>query len=525
MSESLKHLELPETYEKITALLGGSDSTNTLLSRFILPIQDAEKELSEITAQTYGDGKVIFILGKPGIGKSTFIHSLAWRPTIEVCSVTAMNCSEVDSGKLLEEILENIRKTSKKARANRDLGHTAIVLDYIENLEEQDHTKIRAFFRTLNGLLRSSPILILWPVTDLHDVKTMIGYASAVSSTVFVKGKEILSFSAPPISAYPSIAKNTISVLNDGLSISDFNLTDEDFDELLKELRSEGEDKTTLRNYLLKVRQRWSDINNYLQKKREKVPQQTEIWFVIAYPDAENIAGQFSRKSKDVFDAWIASHEKLSEYIHNNQKEAAWDAKRLQYALTGNFTTRILYLPANTLASTVCAYGEIPDFPPSNVPVPTSWFKKETARKTLRNSPLVRQLLNQHVKMGKRRGGTASQALIDAAPVYKVISERATGKSIYSDHPFNKALKTALQDVLGNQVKSIDFEKVHPWLPSIRPDIQIKTNDDRIVCIEMHYTSRQDSYILADYILEKLDKYMRQLDRYIRNSQLRLPGL
>lgn len=194
MSESLKHLELPETYEKITALLGGSDSTNTLLSRFILPIQDAEKELSEITAQTYGDGKVIFILGKPGIGKSTFIHSLAWRPTIEVCSVTAMNCSEVDSGKLLEEILENIRKTSKKARANRDLGHTAIVLDYIENLEEQDHTKIRAFFRTLNGLLRSSPILILWPVTDLHDVKTMIGYASAVSSTVFVKGKEILSF-------------------------------------------------------------------------------------------------------------------------------------------------------------------------------------------------------------------------------------------------------------------------------------------------------------------------------------------
>lgn len=127
--------------------------------------------------------------------------------------------------------------------------------------------------------------------------------------------------------------------------------------------------------------------------------------------------------------------------------------------------------------------------------------------------------------MGKRRGGTASQALIDAAPVYKAISERATGKSIYSDHPFNKALKTALQDVLGNQVKSIDFEKVHPWLPSIRPDIQIKTNDDRIVCIEMHYTSRQDSYILADYILEKLDKYMRQLDRYIRNSQLRLPGL
>lgn len=103
--------------------------------------------------------------------------------------------------------IREYQKNFKKARANRDLGHTAIVLDYIENLEEQDHTKIRAFFRTLNGLLRSSPILILWPVTDLHDVKTMIGYASAVSSTVFVKGKEILSFSGPPISAYPSIAK------------------------------------------------------------------------------------------------------------------------------------------------------------------------------------------------------------------------------------------------------------------------------------------------------------------------------
>lgn len=127
--------------------------------------------------------------------------------------------------------------------------------------------------------------------------------------------------------------------------------------------------------------------------------------------------------------------------------------------------------------------------------------------------------------MGKRRGGTASQALKDAAPIYKVISDRATGKSIYSDHPINKALKDALLDVLGADVKSIDHEKLHPWLPSIRPDLQINTLDGKIICIEMHYTSRQDSYILADYILEKLDKYMRQLDRYIKNKQLRLPGL
>ena len=525
MPEALKVLQLPETYEKISNLLGGSESKNTILSRFILPIQEAEQQLSEITAEDYGEGKVIFILGKPGIGKSTFIHSLMWRPTIDIHTVSSINCSEENSENLLEAILENIKNTALSAQKSQDLGHTAIVLDYIENLEEQDHTKIRAFFRRLNGILRSAPLLILWPVTKTEDVNTMVGYASAVSSTVFVKNKEILNFNGPPITAYPSIAKNTISVLNDGLSISDFNLTDEDFEEVLQDLKAQGQDQISLRNYLTKVRSRWSDINGYLKKTRDQIPQQTEIWFVVSYPDAENIAGQFSRKSKDVYDAWIASHAKLSEYIHNNQKEAAWDAKRLQYALTGNFITRVLYLPTNTLASTVCAYGDLKDFPPPELEIPASWFKKETAKKTLKNSPLARQILSEHVKMGKRRGGTASQALKDAAPIYKVISDRATGKSIYSDHPINKALKDALLDVLGADVKSIDHEKLHPWLPSIRPDLQINTLDGKIICIEMHYTSRQDSYILADYILEKLDKYMRQLDRYIKNKQLRLPGL
>lgn len=120
MPEALKVLQLPETYEKISNLLGGSESKNTILSRFILPIQEAEQQLSEITAEAYGEGKVIFILGKPGIGKSTFIHSLMWRPTIDIHTVSSINCSEENSENLLEAILENIKNTALSAQRSKE---------------------------------------------------------------------------------------------------------------------------------------------------------------------------------------------------------------------------------------------------------------------------------------------------------------------------------------------------------------------------------------------------------------------
>ena len=61
-------------------------------------------------------------------------------------------------------------------------------------------------------------------------------------------------------------------------------------------------------------------------------------------------------------------------------------------------------------------------------------------------------------------------------------------------------------------------EKAHPWLESIRPDILVK-REDKIVCIEMHYTADQRPYKLANYVLEKMNRYMKQLDAYMKTSR------
>jgi len=75
----MSELVLYSTFEEISSALEG-DKLNAKLMEFIEPLPDVEAEINEITLSLGNSGKVLFILGKPGTGKSTFIQSLSWRP-------------------------------------------------------------------------------------------------------------------------------------------------------------------------------------------------------------------------------------------------------------------------------------------------------------------------------------------------------------------------------------------------------------------------------------------------------------
>ncbi|MCP4428969.1 MAG: hypothetical protein GY803_31175 [Chloroflexi bacterium] len=89
-----------------------------------------------------------------------------------------------------------------------------------------------------------------------------------------------------------------------------------------------------------------------------------------------------------------------------------------------------------------------------------------------------------------------------------------------SDQPINKCLTQGLKDCLEVNDAEIIAEQAHPFLNSIRPDVLMRHDQSKTICIEMFYTINKTPSTLATYVLKKMDRYMKQLDFY--NLQPRL---
>jgi hypothetical protein len=520
-NESMSKLNLPIAYEEIVQTLGGSKNLNAKLMDFVQPVENSERDLAEVLGFMEHSGRLTFLFGRPGVGKSTFVQSLTWRTQLLVSHLEQFNASSYPVSEALDHALATIRTLAHTASRKADLGAAVLVINYLENLDGVPADTVRGFFRAVNGLLRNNRILVIWPVTSREDVQRMLIEAAQVSGTLFHAGKDVIEFSGPATKSFPTIARNTIAVLNDGKLLEDFGLTNDDLDELLASLQAQGQEQTTIRNYLRLLKESWVARTNQLATIRSAFPKHTEVWFVVAHKDAEDIADQFARKSPDPTEAWRASHGKLMEYIHNNQRSADWNAKCLQFAIGGAFTCRILYLPTSTLTTAIAAYGDatlLAKLQFADLNLPNSWFKKDFARKRLATTPVLRQLKDELAKLGKRRSGTVGTALATAGPAYANISKFASGDAGGSDEPLNHALGAAFGDMLPSTF-TVEVEKPHPWLPNIVPDIRVDTPADRHICIEMFYSARTDAYVSADYVLRKLDRYMRQLEAKVGSTR------
>ena len=517
----MEKMILPLAYEEIVQTLGGSYNINAKLMDFVQPVEDTERDLAEVLGFMEHSGRLAFLFGRPGVGKSTFIQSLTWRTRLLISHLEQFDASVYPVSEALDYALSKVRSLAEVARRKSDLGAAVLVINYLENLDGVPSDVVAGFFRALNGLLRNNRILVLWPVTSREDVVKMEKEAAKVSGTIFHSGKGVIEFEGPGKASFPTIARNTIAVLNDGKLLEDFDLTNDDLDEWLEKLQDQGQEQATIRNYLRVIKDNWIARTGQLSEIRESFPKHTEIWFVVAHKDAEEIADQFARKSPDPNEAWRANHGKLMEYIHNNQRAADWNAKRLQFAIGGAFTCRILYLPMSTLVTSIAAFGSdalLSRLKLESIELPKSWFKKDFARKRLATTPILRQLRGENAKLGKRRSGTVQTALAKAAPAYSNVSRFAAGDAGGSDEPLNHALGAALKDMLGPSFH-VEVEQPHPWLPNVIPDIRVDSPAGRHICIEMFYSSRTDAYVAADYVLRKLDRYMRQLEAKVGSTR------
>ncbi|CCQ60848.1 AAA family ATPase [Crocosphaera watsonii] len=518
-------LFLPFTYEEILKKIGKDKSR---LVDLIVPVTQFEKQIIQVVLDIENAGYLLFLYGVSGVGKSTFISSLKFQKHIPIQSIVSIDASELDyenkSDIKLKQLLKQIKKEARDffSENNQSNDKLCIVIDYLENLNDEDNNNVKAFFRDLNGLLRKYPILIIWPVTVREDLENMQEFAKSFSSTMFHRIRPAINFTGPPLDEYPNIAKKTIMFFNEGKSCYEFQLTDNDLENLKKGYEKKAQEKHLIRDYLKDIRSLWEERTDYISGIVKNVPKPTEVWFIFSYPEAEDIVARFAKQTPDIInEMWNADYKSLFVYISdNNQRKADWKPQRLTLALSSRMlTTKIMYLPTNALVSCIAAYAK-----DAEIPIPKEdllnrdkynilqhWCIKSNAKKTLSTTSLYLQLSGVSITGGKRKSGRVEKGLKNATPAFEKINKDISDKKI-SDQKFNKAVCLALQDVFNNSEHNLDFvaEKPHPHLTNIRPDILVDTND-KLVCLEFCYTNNKTPGNMADYVLRKLNQYMKQL--------------
>ncbi|NMF58529.1 ATP-binding protein [Pseudanabaena yagii GIHE-NHR1] len=533
-------LFLPETYESIVKKIGRD---NAELANFVIPVTQFEKEIIQILADISTAGYLVFLYGVSGVGKSTFTGSLKFQKYIPVQKIVSIDATTLDRNTdqpKLKLLLETIRLESESFFKDHDEQASndklCIVIEYLENLEDEDQNKVIAFFRDLNQFLRKYGVLIIWPVTERSYLEKMQNYAKSFSSTIFHDRTPSIDFTGPSIDDYPTIAKKTIMFFNGGKSCYEFQLNDDELEKLKQDYLKKPKEKHLIRDYLRDVKKLWQRRTNYLAKVVSNIPKPMEVWFIFSYPHAEGVVAGFAKKTPDIpNEMWNADYRSLNAYINdNNQRKATWNSERLTFALTSTMlTTKIMYLPTNALISCIASYGrdanlkinkdELLDKDKFNIP--EAWFNKYAAKKALKSTPLYLQILELQTSAnptslgkpkftaGKRKSGKVVEGLKNATKAFEKFNERISAKNSQriSDNSLNKSLCLALKDLLEEYDNiSLDSEQFHPYLNNIKPDILIEM-EEKIICVEMCYTNDNTPGYLADYVLKKLNTYMTQL--------------
>lgn len=523
-------LFLPFTYEEILEEIGEKKSR---LPDLIVRVTEFEEKIILVLKDMRNSGYLLFLYGVSGVGKSTFISSLKFQKYITIQEIVSIDASELikedDSGLKLKELIKKVKQSAINffSENNKNNDKLCIVIDYLENLEDEQENHVRAFFRDLNGLLRKYSILIIWPVTVREDLQNMQNFAKNFSSAIFHSRIPYIEFTGPPLEQYPNIAKKTIEFFNSGKSCHEFQLNDHDFETLKNNYQQKPQEKHLIRDYLKNVRTLWEERTNYFKKIENSIPKPTEVWFIFPYPEAENTVKEFAKRiPENRNEMWNAQYNALYQYINENkQRTADWSSQpeRLTLALNSRIlTTKIMYLPTNALISCIVAYADDAQIPisredfkdPDKYDVPAHWFGKKVANNTLKRTPLYLQLSGGQNPTGKRKSGTVQKALDSSRKAFEKINEdiSASKSGKIGDQPFNKAICLALEQTLSEFNLQFRCEEYHQHL-RIKPDITVETNN-KIICLEFHYTLNTTPGHLANYILSKLDTYMKQLYQF-----------
>ena len=322
-------LIVPDRFENLRR------KANDDLGTIVVPVAESLVEIDKIYARMKATARGAFIAlrGNSGAGKSTFLHTIGFfRDGVSTLSVHGST---------------DIRSYFNSA----DIGKTGLfvhVLEEREALREYTDRELEDWIHAINGFIRSDAgenSLIVWPCnTDALRDRVVEIARTIGGETLLGTSKGWLDFSGPTKDQFASIAKKTLSTLNQGSGLSDLGLTAED-------LERASDKSENIGGFMTRLSELTIERSNALQTLVAK--EQCRLWVIVAA--GNDPIGDVSGLTRGQF-AEIDTERLMTSTGAN----VVADLKRYpeKIGLLGNvLDARILHLPVLAASEIMRSFG------------------------------------------------------------------------------------------------------------------------------------------------------------------------
>lgn len=248
------------------------------LQTIVVPVDDALQaiDLRRRGMRAAGRGGFMVVRGDSGSGKSTFLHTLnLFRENHLTLSIERS-----------EEIGSFLQRLDSANCAMR-----VLVIEGREALRDTDLSELEAALHDINSFLRTDRgenTMVAWPCNADDLQNALIDIASRIGGDALLgTGEPYIRFQGPPKEQYLDIGQRTVATLNQGASIHDLGVSEENAQEFIESSPTVGSFMGRLREALL---QNLGEVDDHLKKER------CRLWVVvIAGNDPDNDVAALTR--------------------------------------------------------------------------------------------------------------------------------------------------------------------------------------------------------------------------------------
>lgn len=483
MSQRLGIVSIPASYEVLREAVG-ADRIGQVLIECANDLNDFKRYVAEV--KTARQGKLLFLKGESGQGKTSFVESTAvFLADVVGGVITAPPEYELPLTDLMGWLTQELRRAR---RASRD-RLIVVNLDGRE-IPVPDEAATQAAMGNLNSLLRSTPdVLMVWPVNQrdfaeqaIERLKAAGGESALLSTSIHVlKGLLKTQF---------------FDVLRLVLDATNTRLEDAAISE--DEARSLVDASQRIGEYLRQVQQ--LVVSRYdLGEIGAALPRLTVTF--TSNDDTYSACRLLRRGTRFMVDA-----DKLLQYSRANvaddwRRRGRRNPRTALPFVCALFEVQLLNLSSSAVVN-ACAFGpdeELRRLVRASYPAPVS----SNAANSMRNSALARAL------QGQDDVGAAAANPSDAIRNAYSAIQRVTNRK---HRQINEAILQVVQAQLGIPLPGLDFE--HEVFDA--SDLELRADawcepGDRPLALE--FTHRRDGEatvaVMASYMLGKIQDYAR----------------
>lgn len=479
MVNTIGVVTVPTRYEGLLEAVGPQGLGQVLLESE--PDLNVIKE-ALVEVKSAGQGKLLFLLGGTGVGKTTLAASTQIYLASHVSRVlTPPPDYELPLNELPSWLNKNVDANDRKR------GVVVVNLDGRE-LPATDPTARQAAMVNLNAYLRrTSNLLAVWPVVNRPFAQDLLRLLEEVGGKSAITRQQIHEVAGLPKSRYFDALQLLLSAT--GTRLEDAAVTRQEAENLVPTADSIGDFMRAVHDLVV---QRY-DIGDL----GTRLPRVSVI--VTSNGDSSDACRMLRRGSK-----YLADPERLLQFSRANvaddwRTSAQRNARHGLPFIASLFEVRLLNLTGSMVVN-ACAFSpdqRLRDAVRQHYPNPV----KSNAANTMESSSLVRSLTDKE-DVGPA-GGAASAEVTKAYPAVQALSKEAH-KAI------NEAIVKVLTDQLSLSLPDLRFEFQPHQHESLQVDCWF-ARGDRPETLE--FTHRQADQLtpagISSYTLGKLRDYAR----------------